>query len=60
MYNAKNLKKALKYANKVQADYALIIGDEEAKTNSCSVKNLETGEQKLIKESLILKYFKNA
>ena len=27
----KNLKKSLKYANKIEADYAIILGEEEVK-----------------------------
>ena len=57
VYNSKNLKKALKYANKNQADFALIIGEEEIKKDSYSIKNLKTGTQELVKESSILEYF---
>ena len=56
----KNLKKSLKYGNKIGADYAIIIGDEENKNKIYTIKNLNTGNQNKVKKSLILEFFKNA
>lgn len=38
-------KKKMNYADKVGAKYAIIIGEEEAKNNEVSIKDMETGEQ---------------
>ncbi|WP_296140268.1 histidine--tRNA ligase [uncultured Anaerococcus sp.] len=38
-------KKKINYADKVNAKYAVIIGEEEASKNEVSIKNMETGEQ---------------
>ena len=49
-YIRNNLKKALKYANKIQASHAIIIGKDEIKKSLFSIKNLVTGKQELIKQ----------
>ncbi len=43
-----NLKKRLDKANRINAHFALIFGDEELKENKISIKNLDSGEQKLM------------
>ena len=55
----KNLKKSLKYANKIKADYAIILGEEEVKKEVYTVKNLNTGFQNTIEKKFILEFFKN-
>ena len=55
----KNLKKSLKYANKIEADYAIILGEEEVKKEVYTVKNLSTGLQNSIEKKFILEFFKN-
>ena len=55
----KNLKKSLKYANKIEADYAIILGEEEVKKEVYTVKNLSTGIQNTIEKNFILEFFKN-
>ncbi|MDO8497606.1 MAG: His/Gly/Thr/Pro-type tRNA ligase C-terminal domain-containing protein, partial [bacterium] len=45
--NAK-LDKQLKYANKKQIPYVVIIGPEEKANNKVKLKNMKTGEQKEI------------
>ncbi len=55
----KNLKKSLKYANKIAADYAIILGEEELKKEVYTIKNLSTGLQNTIKKKFILEFFKN-
>lgn len=47
-YSNRKLKTQMKAAARLQARYALILGEDERKANSVSVKNLETGEQELI------------
>ncbi len=41
----RNFKNQFKYANRVKAKKTIIIGGDEVKNNSFSVKNMETGEQ---------------
>lgn len=49
-----NVSKQLKKADKRQCSHALLVGKEELKSNTFSLKNLNTGEQsQLNKESLI-------
>jgi histidyl-tRNA synthetase len=51
-----NLKKRLKQANKVSADYAIIIGNEEVENNNAIIRNLETGSQDNIKLDKLVKH----
>ena len=39
------LKKSLETASKMGARFALIVGENEVKSSSFALKNLETGEQ---------------
>ena len=41
-----NLKSRMKYANRINAEYAVILGDTELENGTAIVKNLDTGEQK--------------
>lgn len=52
-----NVGKKMKRANKIQAHYALIIGESEIQKSEFSLKNLATGEQKNISESELLNLF---
>ncbi|WP_029551669.1 histidine--tRNA ligase [Thermocrinis jamiesonii] len=45
-YKRSSVKKQLELANKLKADYAVIVGEDEMKEESISIKNLHTGEQK--------------
>ena len=51
-----NLKKRLKSANKLDSNYAIIIGTEEINNNSALVRNLESGEQDKITLPNIIKH----
>lgn len=44
---ADSLDKQLKYADKKQIPFVIILGEKEIKENKISLKNLKTGEQKL-------------
>ena len=46
--SAAKLKKQLGLANQLQIPYALIMGDSEWKEQSCTLKDLRTGEQTTI------------
>ncbi len=49
-----NLKKSLKYANKIDAAFAIIIGEDEINKSVIRIKNLSSGEQKIINEEHLL------
>ena len=44
-FENKKLKKKMTYANRINAPYAVIIGDDEILSQKVALKNLETGEQ---------------
>ena len=52
-----NLKKGLSYANKLQSNFAIMIGEEEAKTNCVMIKNLTNGIQEKLKINDLTNYF---
>lgn len=52
-YTNKKFGKQLEKASKI-AEFALILGEDEIKNNTVSVKNLATSEQKTVKKSEIL------
>lgn len=54
-----NLTKRLKRANKNNASYAVIFGDDELASGQFSVRNLETGEQQSVAADDLVSYFKN-
>ena len=58
-YNYVNLKSQLKKANKLSANYCVIIGDEECSNNTCQIKNMDSGSQDKIDLNNIALYLKN-
>ena len=56
-YNG-NVGKRLKRANKINAQYAVMIGDDELTSGQAVIKNLDSGEQKNVAISEIISYFK--
>ncbi|MCX7857282.1 MAG: histidine--tRNA ligase [Deltaproteobacteria bacterium] len=44
--DSKSLKSQMRYAHALNADYAIIVGEEEIKNNIVSLRNMKTGEQK--------------
>jgi histidyl-tRNA synthetase len=54
-----NLKKSLKYANKINVKKVIIVGEEEFKKSKPSYKNLETGEQSSLGEEQLFEIIKN-
>ena len=47
-YEEKGLKQKLKYANRLGIPYVCIVGEDEEKQNKVTIKNMETGGQKII------------
>ena len=55
----KKPKAKMKYADKLEIPYILIIGEEERQTKEYTLKNMVTGEQeKLTLEKIIEKFIK--
>ena len=48
-YANKGMKQKMKYANKLGVPFVAVIGEDEQKSGTCSIKNMETGEQKTVK-----------
>ena len=58
-YNYKNIKSQLKKADKLSADYCVIIGNEESKHNMCQFKNMISGQQENIHFDKLSNYLKD-
>ena len=52
----KSFKAQLKAANRLKAEYAVIIGDDEVKTGCATVKHMESGEQQSLALDEVKKY----
>ena len=50
----RSLKAQFKYSNKINARYTIVIGDDELDKDEATLKNMETGDQKLIKISKLV------
>ena len=44
----RSAKAQMKYANKIGAKFVIIIGEDELKTNSLILKNMQTGENNMM------------
>ncbi len=47
-YTGRSLKAQMKIANKLNAKYAVILGEDEIANKSASVRDLETSEQRTV------------
>ena len=54
----KNMKSQLKEANKLNAKYAIIIGENELANKEVIIKNMLTGNQESIHFNQVINYFK--
>ena len=52
--NTKKIKTMFKYADKLSIPYVVIIGEDEIKSGRYTIKNMETGEQKMLSEDEII------
>tara|TARA_Y100001949_G_scaffold175046_1_gene183949 strand:- start:751 stop:2010 length:1260 start_codon:yes stop_codon:yes gene_type:complete len=55
----RSIKAQMREANKCDADYAIIIGEEEHNQKTVQVKNLNDGNQKTIDQTDLFNYFKS-
>ena len=46
--NKDKIKKQFQYANRLNIPYVIVIGEDEIKENKVSLKNMESGEQKIL------------
>lgn len=54
----RSVKAQFKYSNKVDAKYTIVIGDDELEKDEATLKNMNTGEQRLIKLSELVEELK--
>lgn len=53
------LKKALDYSNKNNIPYVIIIGEDEIKTNTVSIKDMNNGKQVSVNNKEVINYLNN-
>ena len=53
------LKKSLEVASKLNARYALIVGENEIKSNEFALKHLGTGQQVSVRRNELAKYIQS-
>lgn len=58
-YMARSLKAQMKYANKINAKYVTVIGEDEITNNKIKVKNMENGSEEEIQLSKLVEYMKS-
>ena len=46
--NQKKLKAKMKYADKLQIPYVIVVGEDEINSNEIKLKNMETGEEEIL------------
>lgn len=54
-YMSRSFRANFKYANKINARYVCVIGEEEIKQNSVTLKNMQSGEQKTVELQNLVK-----
>jgi histidyl-tRNA synthetase len=59
-YMNRKLKAQFKSADRLQAKYVLILGDEELKENKISVKNMQLGEQVVLEMEKVIPFIRQA
>ena len=57
-FENKKIAKKFKYADKLNVNYVIVIGEDEIKNNVLTLKNMKTGEQQTIKIEEAIKIIK--
>ena len=57
--NGRGLKAQMKYANKLNVGYTLVLGDDELSAGKANVKNMATGEQTQVSLANLVDEFYN-
>lgn len=55
----RSVKAQMKYADKIKADYVIVIGENEINENRVNIKNMSTGESESVAIPNIVEYFKD-
>ena len=55
----RSIKAQMREANKRNANYAIIVGEQEAINKTAQIKNLDKGDQETINQSELVSYFKS-
>ena len=55
-----NMKKRLQRANRQNARWAVILGDDEMAEGAVTVRDLDSGDQNTIKQDALLAFFSKA
>ena len=50
----RNIRAQMKYADKIGASFTVVLGDNEIETNRAALKNMKTGEEKIVSLDTIL------
>ena len=58
-YLSRKIKGQMKQADRLNANYTIVVGDQELENDKINVKNMQTGESEEIALSEIVNYFKN-
>ncbi len=58
-YLERSVKAQMKYANKINARYSMVLGDDEINAGSAELKNMETGDKVTLPLEEIGKYIKD-
>ena len=57
--NNRKIKKSFEFANKNNIRYVIVVGSDEIKQNKYSIKDMETGNQKLLNTEEIINFVLN-
>ena len=57
-YLNRKIKGQMKQADRLNAKYTIVIGDQELENNSIVIKNMTTGESENIQLDQLINYFK--
>jgi histidyl-tRNA synthetase len=52
------MKKQMNYANKKEIPYVVLAGESEMEAGKYTLKNMETGEQKILSDKELINHFK--
>lgn len=55
----RSFKAQMKYADKLSADFVVIIGEDELKSDKVSVKNMKTGEQESVDTNKLVEFIQS-
>ena len=58
-YLQRKVKGQMKQADRLKANYTIVIGEQELEENKINVKNMQSGESETIRLDAIINYFKN-